>query len=325
MKNDLDRIEISVILPAYNSERYIEKSVRSVLAQEGVSFELIIVDDCSTDGTYALCKTIAERDKRVVLHRKKTNGGVCTARNAGLRIARGTYIAFCDNDDVMRENALRDNLRFAKEHGLDIVKWNYLTFEDDTGRVVKRDMKNAAYADRRAMFRDYKNLRLTLDTVWNGLYRRELIERYRVRFDETMRFGGEDLYFDLLLLKHPARWGINEHVYYEWHVRSWHSTSGKHNENLCRSMIKNARLETLIAVKNIPMREAVGCLTLIRDDHKGYILLNAGQVSDACKKKYRRILCFEWWTRTGGLILLYRAVLKLQRMLKGESRQTGGV
>ena len=101
---------ISVIIPVYNSEEYIEECIQSVLAQNYDDFELIIVDDGSTDDSYFICKKYAEQDDRVKLIKKK-NAGVSSARYEGLKIAQGEYITFLDNDDVW----LPDFLKFTIE------------------------------------------------------------------------------------------------------------------------------------------------------------------------------------------------------------------
>ena len=106
-------IKVSVILPVYNSKLYIEKTIKCILNQKLKEFELIIIDDGSTDGSGKICDEISKRDKRVkVFH--KTNGGICNARNYGLSVAKGEYIAFLDHDDLVKEGFLEDNYNLAK-------------------------------------------------------------------------------------------------------------------------------------------------------------------------------------------------------------------
>ena len=92
-------IKISIIVPVYNSEKYLPETAQSILKQSFSDFELILVDDGSKDGSGKICDQLAAKDTRIkVIH--KTNGGICSARNAGLKEAAGEYIAFCDNDDI---------------------------------------------------------------------------------------------------------------------------------------------------------------------------------------------------------------------------------
>ncbi len=94
-------MKISVIMPLYNAERFVGESIESVLTQTFRDFELIVVDDCSTDGSYAVAEEYARRDARIRLLRNERNRGAAETRNRGLDAARGEYIAFMDADDLI--------------------------------------------------------------------------------------------------------------------------------------------------------------------------------------------------------------------------------
>ena len=113
---------ISVIMPVYKSEQYLKAAVNSVLAQQFDGFELILVDDGSPDESGRICDEFAELDSRVVVVHKE-NGGICSARNAGLRKAKGKYVAFCDNDDEYLPGLLAENYAFAEQYSADIVRF----------------------------------------------------------------------------------------------------------------------------------------------------------------------------------------------------------
>lgn len=96
---------VSVIVPVYNVEKYLKKSVNSIICQTYSNLDIILVDDGSPDRSGYLCDRFAEKDKRIrVIH--KENGGVSTARNAGIDAATGTYICFVDSDDWLPSNAI---------------------------------------------------------------------------------------------------------------------------------------------------------------------------------------------------------------------------
>ena len=101
MKNPL----ISVIMPVYNPGRYFRAAVDSVLAQTLTDFELLLIDDGSTDGSGAICDEYAARDLRVRVKHGR-NGGICASRNAGLDLAQGDWLAFCDHDDCVEPDWL---------------------------------------------------------------------------------------------------------------------------------------------------------------------------------------------------------------------------
>jgi teichuronic acid biosynthesis glycosyltransferase TuaG len=110
----------SVIMPAYNAEKTITESVRSVLSQTFTDFELIITDDCSSDGTPDLCKGFAKEDRRVRMLRNAKNMGAAAARNLAINEARGEWIAFLDSDDLWLRDKLKLHLDFIEETGADI-------------------------------------------------------------------------------------------------------------------------------------------------------------------------------------------------------------
>ena len=108
----MDNPDISVILTAYNVERYVGRALRSALGQRGITLEVIVVDDCSTDDTWAvICRNTDPRVKRL---RLDSNGGPGRARNAGITAATGTWIAILDGDDAFAPERLRDVSRMLK-------------------------------------------------------------------------------------------------------------------------------------------------------------------------------------------------------------------
>lgn len=115
-------VKVSIIMPVYNSEKFLKKAVESVLNQKFEDFELILVDDGSPDASGSICDEFAEKDSRVKLIHKK-NGGICSARNAGLKIAKGEYVGFCDNDDLYLPDLIEDNYRLAKENDVDLMRY----------------------------------------------------------------------------------------------------------------------------------------------------------------------------------------------------------
>ena len=116
-------IKISIIVPVYNSEKYLPETAQSILKQSFSDFELILVDDGSKDGSGKICDQLAAKDTRIkVIH--KTNGGICSARNAGLKEAAGEYIAFCDNDDIYLPGLVEYNYALAKKYDADVVRYS---------------------------------------------------------------------------------------------------------------------------------------------------------------------------------------------------------
>ena len=110
---DSGSLRISVIVPVYNTEKYLRRCIDSILNQTYEALEVILVDDGSTDGSGAVCDEYAEKDARVrAIHQK--NGGISAARNAGIDAASGQYIAFIDSDDYVTGDMLAELLRICR-------------------------------------------------------------------------------------------------------------------------------------------------------------------------------------------------------------------
>lgn len=107
---------VSIIMPSYNCSDYIEETINSVLAQTYVNWELIIVDDCSSDDTLEILKKVQDKDNRIIVHQLEVNSGAAVARNKALEKAQGEYIAFLDSDDLWSPNKLELQINFMKNN-----------------------------------------------------------------------------------------------------------------------------------------------------------------------------------------------------------------
>lgn len=133
---------ISVIMSSYNSEKYIGKAIESILSQTYKNFELIIIDDCSKDQTVEIIKDYCASDSRIKLITSKNNCGSAEARNKGIKISKGNYIAIMDSDDVATKDRLKIQLEFLKNNP-DIFllagSWNYI---DENGKILYSKVNN---------------------------------------------------------------------------------------------------------------------------------------------------------------------------------------
>ncbi|PID90774.1 MAG: glycosyl transferase [Bacteroidetes bacterium] len=107
---------VSVIMPCYNAERFIAQAIESVVAQTYQEWELLVSDDCSTDGSVPLVKSYAAADGRIRLVKASTNGGAAMARNAAIRVAKGRFLAFLDSDDLWHPEKLERQIAFMLGH-----------------------------------------------------------------------------------------------------------------------------------------------------------------------------------------------------------------
>lgn len=132
MRNQKDKPLVSIVTPVYAAERFIEDTIRSVRAQTYRNWELLLVDDCSIDGSAEIIREHAKKDKRIKLIRMKKNGGAALARNAGTKQAKGRYLAFLDSDDLWVETKLQRQVDFMQEHDHAFTYTSY-EFADDKG------------------------------------------------------------------------------------------------------------------------------------------------------------------------------------------------
>ena len=131
-------VEVSVIMPVHNTERYVAQAIRSVLEQTFRNWELLVIDDCSTDGSAALIESLAERDARIrYLRTKASSGSPAVPRNLGIEHAKGKYIAFLDSDDVWLADKLERQIRLFRNPDTAIVYSNYEKISEEGVRAKR--------------------------------------------------------------------------------------------------------------------------------------------------------------------------------------------
>ena len=131
--------KVSIITPSWNSEKYIEKTIESVQKQTYMNWEMIVVDDCSTDRTVEIVEKISKEDPRVRIIRQEVNGGAAKARNRSLCEATGRYIAYLDADDIWKPTKLEKQVEFMKANHCGFSCASYEVI-DDEGRALNKEV-----------------------------------------------------------------------------------------------------------------------------------------------------------------------------------------
>lgn len=204
---------ISVIVPVYKAEPYLHRCIDSILAQSYTDFELLLVDDGSPDNSGAICDEYAGLDGRVrVFH--KENGGVSSARNLGLDNARGEYITFCDADDYVGEGWLEAfNEGIINNVDLAIQGINYIK---NDGEKEAKKLTSCLGDD----IEHIRNLIVNLMSMWvygypvTKLFRRQIIEKYVIRFDVNSAFREDEQFFSQYLINVNSFMCIDKENYY---------------------------------------------------------------------------------------------------------------
>ena len=192
---------ITVIVPVYQAEKYLHKCVKSILSQSFPDFELILVDDGSKDTSGLICDTFARSDTRVkVLH--KENGGVSSARNAGLEKCESQYVTFCDSDDYWAPDWLASLYDIGVSADADVVSAD-IQYVTEEGELLKSsDYEKGSFAihseAERTDFLIHRILGFKLGwTVYTRLFKTGIIKEHQIRFCETCENYAEDLCFIL--------------------------------------------------------------------------------------------------------------------------------
>lgn len=202
----MEQPKISVIIPAYNAETYLEPCVRSALQQTYQNLEILLIDDGSTDKTWEVCRALAAADSRIKpIH--KQNGGVSSARNAGIEAASGAMLLFVDGDDELKENGLEALIEAQQRTGADIVAAWY----DMGAPIPYPEAGDVVWKGTQALQKSLEDHPLTY-SVWAKLYTREIIGD--TRFQEGIRVNEDSLFVFRLLCKQPCFAGINRVVYF---------------------------------------------------------------------------------------------------------------
>lgn len=183
-------MKLSYIVPVYKVEKYLSQCVESILSQTMDDYEIILVDDGSPDVCPAMCDRFAESypDRIRVVH--KTNGGLASARNAGLRVAKGDYIFFVDSDDYLEGDKVKEIYAKAVEFDADILQTSYFTFTENTGErgVVRTSFETEKLLTHEDMEKElcYISSKMRIIFVWRNLYKRAFLEKNGIVFEEKL-------------------------------------------------------------------------------------------------------------------------------------------
>lgn len=198
-KNQIQMLELSIVIPVYNVAPYLPACLESVFGQTGFSFEVILVDDASTDNSGSICGEYARRDERVRYIRHARNAGLSSARNTGLVAARGRYITFVDSDDFLARDTLTRHMELLRQRPeVDVLEY---PVQVHYGAEHSYLYQPAAHHPRVETFRDWvERGGYRYSFAWNKIYRRSLWQG--LTFPEGLFF--EDMYVVPLVMQRAS-------------------------------------------------------------------------------------------------------------------------
>lgn len=206
---------VSIIMPVYNVSAYLPRAIESALNQKEVSFELILVNDGSTDHSEDICEAYAKEEPLLikVIHQENQGSGI--ARQAGVKEASGEYIYFADPDDYFDATLLKDNVKHAKKREAEVVVFGF-TQEDASGvnRHVKLPNLPQMYS-REDLHRHFRNVyHFYPYALWNKLYKKEFLIKNNIRFGNQKQ--GQDALFNIEVYKYLSTVAVNRQAYYHY-------------------------------------------------------------------------------------------------------------
>lgn len=205
---------VTLIIPVYNAQRYLRRCLDSVVKQEFMDMEVLLLNDGSRDGSLKICREYEAEDMRFHVIDKE-NTGVSDTRNVGMRLASGKYLQFMDSDDWLADGAVESMVTAAEQEDCDLLIADFYRVKKDR-YVEKRHIRRKDVMSREAFAMEMAKepADFYYGVMWNKLYRRELIERHGLACDTSMNWC-EDFLFNLSYIRYADRFlAIQKPVYY---------------------------------------------------------------------------------------------------------------
>ena len=219
-------IKVSLVVPVYNAEKYLAKSIESMLSQSLKEMELILVNDGSKDNSLAICEEYAKKDSRITVINKK-NEGACIARNTGIDIAKGKYIQLADADDYIDNNMLEEQYNLAEKTNAEVVMCGMkFDVHQKDGQVViseahYKDMVLSSQEEIKPIFMDLFD-NLLFNYTHNKLYNAEFLKKNNLKFIDWLPLD-QDTNFNIDVFKVLNKLTISSKAYYHY-VKTFEET-----------------------------------------------------------------------------------------------------
>jgi len=229
--NDIANPLVSIIVPIYNSERYLEQCIESIVHQTLRNIEIILIDDGSTDSSPAICDAYTQQDPRVrVLHQK--NGGYGKACNAGIDMSRGGYFGIVESDDYAELDMFERLYDHVKKHDLDLVHCNYYYYNTAEDTHERSDLSHIPH-DVVCNPLDVVSVFNQRPAVWSMLYRTSYIRRNNIRFRETPGASYQDTSFTFKVLALAEKFLLTSDTLIHYRIDNENSSSSSREKVLC--------------------------------------------------------------------------------------------
>ncbi|QWQ39040.1 glycosyltransferase [Gemella sp. zg-570] len=215
---------ISIIVPVYKVEKYLERCVNSILLQTYKNLEIILVDDGSPDDSGKMCEELAKTDSRIVVYHKE-NGGLSDARNFGVEKARGKYIGFVDSDDYIHENMYQHLYETIKTNNIDIAECNVTRVygNKEKPHYAGEEFCNILRVDE--YIKEYLSMEKVYGSVWCKLISSDIAKKLKFPVGKYY----EDMFYNYDLFKVIDKIAITSKCYYYYYIRENSITTEKYS------------------------------------------------------------------------------------------------
>lgn len=251
---------VSVIIPVYNAASFLRECVESIRGQD-LEVEIILVDDCSVDGSYELCLELAKADPRIKVVRNEVNSFAGACRNIGTSLASGEYLLYLDADDKLEPGALAEFYRLAKAENLDVIRGTAMAFNHETGGIVRSRYYEqcevcGAIARRPVdLLSAYREIVKLSPVPWLGLCRTALVKDAGLKFNSLRCSNDVSFFFDLMMVSRRIRFVRKRLVWHRVNNRS--SLMGVRAKNY-RCVLESLKIiASHIAPLPAPVRAAI--------------------------------------------------------------------
>lgn len=256
-------LQISVIVPVYNSELVIERCLESILSQSIDNIEIICVDDGSTDNSVEVIKGLQKKTNKIKIFSQE-NKGAGNARNFGLKMAKGEYIGFVDADDYIDKEMYRTMYRIARDNNdlesvfckanywdkNKIIRKSYLPFQEEVKIYDSKEIKKHIVPLLFSPKKEQDTQKVITRAMWSGLFKKEFLDRNRICFSNAK--NGQDFIFTLRSVCVAQKIGYINKEFYQYMYDNPASLSKKYNPNRFENMKKLwSELEGILKTNNI--------------------------------------------------------------------------
>lgn len=227
---------VSIIIPIYNGAKYINKMYTSLSNQTVKDFELIYINDGSNDNSLQILLEIAKKDERVKVYDQE-NMGICASRNLGIINSHGEYLIFLDQDDGIENNLIENYIMAIKNKNVDMAVFSKVHYYISDGIISKKEYQkfdDELVTDKRKILEYLFNIdnKKRLMTIWNCIYRKDIINKFNIRFDEHFKYGNEDGMFNIEYIFKCNKVYFSNNYYYHYYIRNGISTITKYNNSI---------------------------------------------------------------------------------------------